>query len=84
MKDRFKFTTIKVRGNRNVIGKISDSRPNISYINDVCTVFEINSPVLTEQLCDALNMAHELSQLPPKATKADMQSIINKYRISIS
>lgn len=83
MESRFKHTTAGAL-KRNQIGKITDTRPAKSYINDVCTVFESSSPVTTEQLCNALNMAHELSQLSPKATKADMQAIIDKYSISIS
>ncbi len=71
-------------GKKNVIGKIVDTKPIKSYISDVCVIYESSSPVTSIQVADALNMAHELSQLSPKATKKQMQAIIDKHRISIS
>ncbi len=81
--ERYKAVLIS-HGKKNVIGKIIDTKPIKSYVSDVCVIYESSSPVTSGQVANALNMAHELSQLSPKATKKQMQSIIDKYKISIS
>lgn len=76
-----KYKAVQISyGKKNTIGKIIDTRPIKTYVSDVCVIYESSSPVTSSQVANALNMAHELSQLPPKATKSQMQAIINKYK----
>lgn len=59
---------------------IADNEPKVRWINEVCTVYEKNASLKAIEICNSLNMAHELRQLPPSATKKQLLEIINKYR----
>ena len=64
------------------VQKVIDSAPFLSYENEVCVVYTTSAPLHPLKIANALNMAHELAQLPSKATKSQMQAIINKYKQS--
>lgn len=73
-----RFTSIAVSGTHS-IKRIIDESPKIKYLNEVCTVYN-DSSLDSLEVENSLNMAHELKQLSPKATKNQMLEIINKYR----
>ncbi|MFV0377806.1 MAG: hypothetical protein ACK5JD_10965 [Mangrovibacterium sp.] len=63
------------------VAQIMDRNPLRTHIEEVCTIYTSSAVLHPRQVCNSLNMAHELGQLSPKATKAQMQAIINKYKI---
>jgi hypothetical protein len=62
------------------VSHVIDSNPQHKWIDQICTIYERTSPLKSQQVCNSLNMAHELRQLSPSATKTQMLEIINKYR----
>jgi hypothetical protein len=62
------------------VKKIIDQQPRVSWANEVCVVYSEDSVLTAFDIANSLNMAHELKQLSPKATKTQMLEIINKYR----
>lgn len=62
------------------VKKVVDQQPIKSYERDVCIVYSVDSPLKVHDIAKSLNMAHELRQLSPSATKKQMLEIINKYR----
>lgn len=73
-----KFTVQALQNSR--VRKVIDQKPAVSWANEVCTVYSEDSVMTAHDIANSLNMAHELRQLPPSATKKQMLEIINKYR----
>ncbi|HBL74281.1 MAG: hypothetical protein A2W90_18175 [Bacteroidetes bacterium GWF2_42_66] len=72
-----RFTTTHSPKSR--VKRIIDHNPKDIWNNEVCVMYGEYS-ITAQEVANSLNMAYELRQLSPSATKKQMQEIINKYR----
>lgn len=62
-----------------VTDHILDMQPKYKFKDEVCIIYHKHSAITSDEVCNALNMAHELKQLPRTATKKQMLEIITKF-----
>lgn len=73
-----KYTVKAIKNSR--VRTIIDQKPAVSWENEVCIVYSEDCIMTAYDIANSLNMAYELRQLRPSATKKQMLEIINKYR----